>query len=153
MDFNTLLIVGVVVGLVAWVLAFRRGLVVRADVGRGLLHGLVVGAAMLAVVTLLSAVFFTGREFLGGVVDLGPAIGIGLFAGLVIGGLYFLAGLALMPIGLLLRGTRDWALYGTWVAVVIVIVSVGLGFTAYSAFQADNAPPGPTPAPTRPPAS
>ena len=153
MDFNLILIVAGVIGVAAWVLALSRGRVNRADVGRGLIHGLIVAAAMMAVVVVLSAVFFTGRDFLGGEVDLGSAIGIGLTAGVVIGGLYFFAGAALMPIGFLFRGTRDWALYGTWVAVVIVIMSVGLGYTAYSAFQADNRPPGPTPAPTRPPAS
>ena len=64
-------------GVIAWVLAFRRGRVDRADVGRGLVHGLVVAGVMLAIVTVLAAVFITGREFLGGRVELGPAIGLG----------------------------------------------------------------------------
>jgi hypothetical protein len=51
-----------------------------------------------------------------------------------------------MPIGFIARGGRDWARYGTWGAVVIVVISLGLGWTAFLAYQNEIAPPRETPA-------
>ncbi len=149
MDITTVLIIGAVIGVVAWALAFLRGRVDASDVGRGLLHGLVFSAAVLLAIAALGTLFLNGRDFLGGTVGFGEALALGLLAGAVVGIGYFLAGAALMPVGLLYRKSRDWALYGTWVAVVIVIVSVGLGWTAYNAYVRQGIPP-PTPLPTRP---
>jgi hypothetical protein len=149
MEVTGLLAAAATIGGVAWILAIARGRVDRAEVARGFTHGAVIATILLAVTATLIAVFLSGREFLGGVVGFGEALGLGVVVGAVLGVAYVVAGAVLMPIGLLVRKSRDWALYGTWAAVVIVIISLGLGWTAYTAYQDDSAPPGPTPAPTR----
>ena len=107
-----------------------------AGVRNGLLISLILGGVagllIYAVVSSLSGAFWIA-------VSMGFVIGVG----------FLWLGLTLMPIGFLARGGRDWARYGTWAAVGVVVVSIGLGWTAYSAYlQEQPDAQRPTPAPT-----
>jgi hypothetical protein len=149
---QVLLALGAVATAALWIVALVSGRVRRSDVVAGLRNGAIVGASLGLAVAAFALLIFNGQS---------DALGLALNAGLTIGLGYFWLGAALMPIGFLARGGYDWARYGTWVAIVIIIFAAGLGYTAYRAFQEtpatqsspSPAPPSPAPPPAATPAA
>ena len=117
--------------VVLWLIAAARGRVRPVEVLPGALNGLLIALALGGATALVTYMIVSG---------LSEAVLIAMPTGFVVGAVFLWIGLALMPIGLLFGGGRDWARYGTWVAVVILIVSLGLGWTAYTAFQESAEP-------------
>jgi hypothetical protein len=128
---------------IAWAAAFYLKRVDRANALVGLRNGVLMAIAIGAGTAALAWLVLQGAPFREQ-----AALSVGLLFGL---GFLWL-GLTVMPIGFIYRGGRDWARYGTWAAVVIVVISLGLGWTAFLAYQNEVAPPRATP-PTSPAAS
>ena len=125
-DNALLLGLAVVVTAILWIAAIVSGPPRRSDILAGLRNGVIVG--------LLLGLATAGVALL--VLNSQPdAPALALRVGLTIGLGYLWLGAVLMPIGFLARGGYDWARYGTWAAIGIIIFAAGLGYTAYSSFQ------------------
>jgi len=137
-----LLLALAIVTIVLWTVVLVGRRASRSDILAGLRNGALVGALLGLAVAAVALLIFNGQP---------DALNVALTAGLTIGVGYFWLGATLMPIGFLAQGGYDWARYGTWVAIVIIIFASGLGYTAYRAFQ--ETPPGQTSAPTASPSA
>jgi hypothetical protein len=125
-DRFLLLALAAVVTAVLWAAALLLRRVSRSDVLAGLRNGALVGGVLGLAVAGVALLIFNGQP---------DAPSLALTAGLTIGVGYFWLGAMLMPVGFIARGGYDWARYGTWVAIVIIVFAAGLGYTAYRAFQ------------------
>jgi hypothetical protein len=115
--------VAVVATIVPWAAALALH---RVDAGvtlRGLRNGLIVAAALFAVVFVLEAVLFNAQS--------------GLLVGLVVGLGYFWIGSTLIPIGLLFKSKPAWTTLGAWAAVPVIVVSLGFGYVSYRSVGTD----------------
>ena len=122
---------------IAWAIALYLKRVDRASAIAGIRNGLLIALAIALGTAALAWLILQGAQFREQ-----ASISVGLLFGLG----FLWIGLTLMPIGFIARGGRDWARYGTWAAVVTVVISLGLGWTAYLSYQNEIAPPRPTPA-------
>ena len=115
-----------------WAAAYAKGRVDRRTVSRGLTSGMVFAAGLGAVAAAAALVFYRGDQ---------PVLAVAAYAALVVAVPLLLLGLTVLPVGLLFGGGSDWARYGAWAAVVVIVVSLGLGYTAYRAFDNDGRTP------------
>ncbi len=108
--------------VILWVAAVAVRAVEWRVVVRGLRNGLLAALALFALTTAIVAL---------GYADLS----IGVTVGAVLGIGFFWLGATLMPLGLLFRATAAWVLYGSWVAVPVIVAAIGFGLAAYRAAQ------------------
>lgn len=128
------------VATAAWAVALGKRRVDRTTVTRGVMSGLVFAGGLAALAAVAALVFYRGEQ---------PIFGVAAYVGLVVGVAFLMLGLTVMPIGLLLGGGAEWARYGAWAAVVVITVSIGFGYTAYKAFEDEQATQTPSPSPAR----
>lgn len=119
-DITTVQVVGYAATVMLWAAAILRHAVEWRLVARGLRNGLI-GA--FAVFAIFAAIIALGYGDIVLALTLGAALGWGF---LWLGG-------TLMPIGLLARGREAWVLYGAWVAVPVIVASVGFALAAIRA--------------------
>lgn len=89
---------------------------------RGLRNGLVAAAVLFAATAAIVALGYSD-------------LGLGLTVGALLGWGFLWLGGTLLPVGLLARGKEAWVLYGTWVAVPVIVASVGFALAAMRAAQ------------------
>jgi hypothetical protein len=119
-DLTTVQIVAYTATVILWVAAVLFHVVDWRLVARGLRNGLIAALALFA----LTAV----------TIELGYGdLTLALTAGAALAWGFFWLGATLMPVGLLARGTAAWVLYGAWVAVPVIVASVGFALAAMRA--------------------
>jgi hypothetical protein len=122
-----ILLIIVLAAVVPWAIASALG---RVDAGvtlSGLRNGLIVAVLIGAAVGVLVALFNNGDAEEIGI----SSAGIGAIIGVFVGFAYFWLGSTLIPIGLIFKAKPAWSTVGAWAAVPIIVVSLGLGYTAY----------------------
>ena len=132
-DRNIVVAAGLVVTAVLWIAALALRRVHARVVIVGLRNGLIIALVLGTVVAGLTVILLSAQP---GVADVGQ---IAISVGLTVAAGFLWLGATIMPIGFIARGGRDWARVGTWVAVVVLISSFGLGWTAYNSFQERSA--------------
>lgn len=137
LDWVTLEVATAAFAVVAWLAATATGHVGRGNTVAGLRNGLIAGLVLGGAVALFTFAVIGSRS----------PMSYAIVAGLAVGAGYFLVGAALMPLGFWFGGGSDWARYGTWAAVVVIVFSLGLGYVAFNAFQEKPAASMSSPAP------
>jgi hypothetical protein len=139
MSFDYVLLAAVTLGAttISWAIALYMKRIDRSSALAGIRNGVLMALAIAVGTGALAWLVLQGAPFREQ-----AALSVGLLFGL---GFLWL-GLTLMPIGFIARGGRDWARVGTWAAVVTIVISLGLGWTAFLAYQNEVAPPRATPA-------
>lgn len=141
-DRDPVILAGLIVLAVPWLTAIALRRVDRGIAAAGLRNGLIIAA--------LLALGAGGTTFVL-LADQSGAVGAAVTFGLTVALAFLWLGLTIMPIGFIARGGHDWARYGTWAAVAIIAVSLGLGWTTYTAFEDRGPnPPGTSASPQRP---
>ncbi len=121
-DLTTVQIVAYGATALLWGAAILLRVVAWRLVARGLRNGLIAAAIL----------------FAGGFIVVAAGYGdasAALTVGAVLAWGFFWLGATLMPVGLLARGTEAWALYGAWVAVPVIVASIGFALAAIRAAQ------------------
>jgi hypothetical protein len=137
MDNGLLLLIAFAVTAVLWVAAFAlRRVDVRVTL-QGLRNGALIAAALFALTVIVVTLMFNGRAVFAEPLDLAGAFGLGLQVGAVVAVGYVWLGAALIAIGLLFRSKPLWSTLGAWVAVPIIVVSLGFGYVSYRSVSAD----------------
>jgi hypothetical protein len=142
LEYQALVAAGLAATVLLWLAAAARHRVAWLAVRDGLRNGVLVALVLGASVALLLTVMTAGRPLLfEGNVTLAGALALGSLAGLSLAIGFLWLGLALMPIGLILRAGDGWPRYGTWIAVPVIVASFGLALGAFNAARQEGLQP------------
>jgi hypothetical protein len=132
MDLDPLLVaLAVAVTAVLWVAALALHRVDARVAARGLRNGALVALALFVLSVVIVTLVFNGRGVFAQPLDLAGAFQLGVLVGAIVAIGYLWLGVVLIAIGLIAGSKPAWTTLGAWVAVPIIVVSLGFGYVSY----------------------
>lgn len=140
MDMDPGVVALLAIGITAavWTGAFALDRIDPRVTARGLRNGALIALGLFAVTLVIVTFVVNNRGVFAQPDGTGGAVQLGLLVGAVVALGYLWLGSVLIAIGLLFRSKPLWTTLGAWVAVPVIVVSLGFGYVSYRSVPAEG---------------